>query len=36
MKNELYINRLVEEKISSYLKIFGAICLEGPKYCGKS
>lgn len=31
-----YKERLVDKKIERYLKIFGAISLEGPKWCGKT
>lgn len=31
-----YKKRLIDEKISNYLKIFGAISIEGPKWCGKT
>ena len=31
-----YRRRIVDDKIEHYLKIFGAICIEGPKYCGKT
>lgn len=31
-----YRNRLVDTKIEKYLKIFGAISIEGPKWCGKT
>jgi predicted AAA+ superfamily ATPase len=31
-----YINRLIDSKIKSYLKTFGAVLVEGPKYCGKT
>lgn len=31
-----YHKRLVDDKIAKYLKIFGAICIEGPKWCGKT
>ena len=34
-KNE-YIERLVDKKIEEYLSIFGAIIIEGPKWCGKT
>ncbi len=36
MKNENYKHRIVEEKIERYLKVFGAITIEGPKWCGKT
>ncbi|WP_029513645.1 ATP-binding protein [Mycoplasmopsis primatum] len=31
-----YRNRIVDSLIDKYLKIFGAICIEGPKWCGKT
>lgn len=31
-----YKERLIDKKISQYLKIFGAVCIEGPKWCGKT
>lgn len=31
-----YRKRLVDHKIEKYLKIFGAISIEGPKWCGKT
>lgn len=31
-----YRNRLIEKKIETYLKVFGAILIEGPKWCGKT
>lgn len=31
-----YKNRIADEKIEHYLKLFGAVCIEGPKYCGKT
>ena len=31
-----YIPRLIDETISENLKIFGAISIEGPKWCGKT
>ena len=31
-----YRKRLVDEKIDKYLKIFGAISIEGPKWCGQT
>ena len=34
-KNE-YIERLVDKKIEEYLSIFGAVSIEGPKWCGKT
>lgn len=31
-----YKKRIVDDKIEHYLKLFGAVCIEGPKYCGKT
>lgn len=36
MDNKKYRPRLVDKKIEEYLKVFGAICVEGPKWCGKT
>lgn len=31
-----YLPRLIDEKVEKYIKNFGAICIEGPKWCGKT
>ena len=31
-----YIPRIADEVVSSYLRSFGAVCVEGPKWCGKT
>ena len=31
-----YIERLCDKQISEYLKILGAVLIEGPKWCGKT
>jgi len=31
-----YRQRIADEKISRLLKTFGALCIEGPKWCGKT
>lgn len=31
-----YKSRLVEKQLDEYMKTFGAVCIEGPKYCGKT
>lgn len=36
MEIKNYKKRILDSKIEEYLKIFGAICIEGPKYCGKT
>ena len=36
MQIDNYKKRIVDDKIEKYLKLFGAIVIEGPKYCGKT
>lgn len=36
MEIKNYKKRIADEKIEKYLKLFGAICIDGPKYCGKT
>jgi len=36
MEIEKYKRRIIDDKIEHYLKLFGAVCIEGPKYCGKT
>lgn len=36
MKNELYKPRIIDRQIEKYLSVFGAVCIEGPKWCGKT
>lgn len=36
LKKAEYIERLVDKKIEEYLTIFGAVSIEGPKWCGKT
>lgn len=36
MKREEYKPRIIDKKIEEYLSIFGAVCIEGPKWCGKT
>ena len=36
LKKDNYTIRLIDDKIDERLKIFGAICIEGPKWCGKT
>lgn len=31
-----YLPRLMDEKLEEYLKVFGALSVEGPKWCGKT
>ena len=36
VKKEGYKTRLADKKLSEYLKLFGAVSVEGPKWCGKT
>ncbi len=36
MKNELYKPRIIDKQVEKYLSAFGAVCIEGPKWCGKT
>lgn len=36
MGKEDYKSRLLDEKVMEYLELFGAVCIEGPKWCGKT
>lgn len=36
MEIKEYKKRIVDTKIQSYLELFGAILIEGPKWCGKT
>lgn len=36
MKLENYKDRIIDKKIDLYLETFGAILVEGPKWCGKT
>lgn len=36
MNRNDYKPRIIDKKIDEYLKIFGAVCIEGPKWCGKT
>ncbi len=31
-----YKTRIIDSLVERYLKVFGAICIEGPKWCGKT
>lgn len=35
-EKEKYIPRIIDKKIDEYLENCGAICIEGPKWCGKT
>ena len=36
LNEKLYIPRLIDKKVEDYLSVFGAISIEGPKWCGKT
>lgn len=36
MESVNYKERILDKKVDEYLKLFGAVCIEGPKYCGKT
>lgn len=36
MDRERYRPRLVDKRLDLYLSTFGAVCVEGPKWCGKT
>ena len=36
MENHNYMPRIIDTRIEEYLKAFGAVCVEGPRGCGKT
>ena len=36
MEKTRYRPRIIDNKIEEYLGVFGALCIEGPKWCGKT
>ena len=36
LRKKEYLNRLIDKKVDDYLSIFGAVSIEGPKWCGKT
>ena len=36
LRKKEYMPRLIDKKIEEYLEVFGAISVEGPKWCGKT
>lgn len=36
LRRKDYHERLIDDKIAKYLTIFGAVSIEGPKWCGKT
>lgn len=31
-----YRERIMDAKVKTYIETFGAVCIEGPKWCGKT
>ena len=36
MNKEKYIPRIIDAAVERYLATMGAVCIEGPKWCGKT
>lgn len=36
MKKNDYRPRVIDGRVEEYLSAFGAVCIEGPKWCGKT
>ena len=36
MHRDDYRPRIIDQKLEEYLRSFGAVCIEGPKWCGKT
>lgn len=36
MEREKYLPRIIDSTVRDYLDAFGAVCIEGPKWCGKT
>lgn len=36
MNNKQYLPRLIDMKVTQYLSAFGSVCIEGPKWSGKT
>ena len=36
MKKSSYMPRLIDNVVERRLSVFGAVCIEGPKWCGKT
>lgn len=36
MKRSEYRPRIIDSRVDQYLSAFGAVCIEGPKWCGKT
>ena len=36
MDKQIYKPRIIDRQVEEYLAAFGAVCIEGPKWCGKT
>ena len=36
MEKQIYKPRIIDHQVEEYLSAFGAVCVEGPKWCGKT
>ena len=36
MDKQNYKPRIIDRQVEEYLSAFGAVCIEGPKWCGKT
>lgn len=36
MSKQTYKPRIIDKQVSEFLNTFGAVCIEGPKWCGKT
>ena len=36
MEKNDYLPRVIDARLDDYLQTFGAVCVEGPKWCGKT
>ena len=36
MRNQDYLPRIIDKVVESHLRTFGAVCIEGAKWCGKT
>ena len=36
MDKKQYMPRIIDDTVDRYLATFGAVCIEGPKWCGKT
>jgi hypothetical protein len=35
LKKQGYLSRIIDTKVAEYLGVFGAVSIEGPKWCGR-